>query len=237
MTSTSGWCRRRITAAYYKGIHDVPARSSDRHRLDDETSGVGGGGRPRAALSFADLAEISPRGFSDLMLRSEIAVLFSPDRLVVPDVFKVVLAEPGEQMVGSPAEVPAGDVEILTLGAADASGMVALTTLTRPGPFSLRTHELGTSRYPRRRRTGCDGRRTHEAGGLHRDVSNLRPSIASRTWLWTNPALGHCAPDPGTRRNPVTVPLHQQHVRARAVPPAGHGSPPPPARDGAAEKA
>jgi predicted GNAT family acetyltransferase len=79
-----------------------------------------------------------------MMLGSEIAVLFTPDPVTAPDEFKVVLAETGEQMIGSPAEVAAGDVEILTLGAADAPDMVALTTLTKPGPFSPRTHELGT---------------------------------------------------------------------------------------------
>jgi ribosomal protein S18 acetylase RimI-like enzyme len=102
---------------------------------------------PTAITPFADMAEISPQGFAALgamMLGSEIAVLFTPEPVTVPDEFKIVLAEPGEQMIGSPAEVPAGDVEILTLGAADAPDMVALTTLTKPGPFSLRTHELGT---------------------------------------------------------------------------------------------
>jgi predicted GNAT family acetyltransferase len=34
--------------------------------------------------------------------------------------------------------------EIGTLGAADAPAMMELTKLTRPGPFTPRTHELGT---------------------------------------------------------------------------------------------
>jgi predicted GNAT family acetyltransferase len=102
---------------------------------------------PTDITPFADMPEISPSGFAALgamMLGSEIAVLFTPDPVTAPDEFKVVLAETGEQMIGSPAEVVAGDLEILTLGAADAPDMVALTTLTKPGPFSLRTHELGT---------------------------------------------------------------------------------------------
>ena len=102
---------------------------------------------PTAIAPFADMAEISTRGFADLgamMLGSEIAVLFTSEAVAVPDEFKIVLAESGEQMIGSPAQVPAGDVEILTLGADDAPDMVTLTTLTKPGPFSLRTHELGT---------------------------------------------------------------------------------------------
>jgi predicted GNAT family acetyltransferase len=36
------------------------------------------------------------------------------------------------------------DREIIRLGAEDAREMVELATLTKPGPFGLRTHELGT---------------------------------------------------------------------------------------------
>lgn len=102
---------------------------------------------PTAITPFADMAEISPRGFADLgamMLGSEIAVLFTPDPVTAPDEFKVVLADSGDQMIGAPVEVPADGAEILTLGAADASEMMALTALTKPGPFTPRTHELGT---------------------------------------------------------------------------------------------
>lgn len=102
---------------------------------------------PIAIAPFADMAEISPRGFASLgamMLGSEIAVLFTPDPVAAPAEFKVLLAEPGEQMIGTPAEVPAGDVDILTLGVADVPDMMALTELTKPGPFSARAHELGT---------------------------------------------------------------------------------------------
>lgn len=102
---------------------------------------------PTAITPFADMPEPSPRGFASLgamMLGSEIAVLFTPDAVTAPAEFKVLLAETGEQMIGTPADVPAGDVEILNLGAADVSEMMALTALTKPGPFSARTHELGT---------------------------------------------------------------------------------------------
>jgi predicted GNAT family acetyltransferase len=102
---------------------------------------------PTAIAPFADMAEISPRGFANLgamMLGSEIAVLFTPDPVTAPAEFKVLLAEPGEQMIGTPADVPAGDIDILTLGVADVPDMMALTELTKPGPFSARAHELGT---------------------------------------------------------------------------------------------
>jgi ribosomal protein S18 acetylase RimI-like enzyme len=44
-------------------------------------------------------------------------------------------------------ELPANtsqDVKILELGAGDSADMVELTSLTKPGPFAIRTHELGT---------------------------------------------------------------------------------------------
>jgi len=45
---------------------------------------------------------------------------------------------------GHSASVPArSDVEILQLGTEDSPDMLELTTLTKPGPFGTRTHELG----------------------------------------------------------------------------------------------
>jgi predicted GNAT family acetyltransferase len=55
-----------------------------------------------------------------------------------------MLAETGEQMIGAPAEISDHGVEIVTLGVDDVPEMIALTELTKPGPFSARTHELGT---------------------------------------------------------------------------------------------
>ena len=102
---------------------------------------------PFAIAPFAAIAEPSARGFAALgalLSGPEVAVLFTPDAVAVPDGFKTVLAEPGEQMIGTPAEADVRGVDIVTLGADDAAAMVELTALTRPGPFNLRTHELGT---------------------------------------------------------------------------------------------
>jgi len=71
-------------------------------------------------------------------------VLFTPDAVIAPPEFKMVLAETGEQMIGTPAESRLHGIEIVTLDADDVPAMIALTALTRPGPFSARTHELGT---------------------------------------------------------------------------------------------
>jgi predicted GNAT family acetyltransferase len=64
--------------------------------------------------------------------------------VAAPNEFKVLLADTGEQMIGTPAENTIAGVEIVTLGAADVPDMLALTELTKPGPFGARTHELGT---------------------------------------------------------------------------------------------
>jgi ribosomal protein S18 acetylase RimI-like enzyme len=102
---------------------------------------------PPAIGPFADLVDISPRSFAELaaiMSGSEIAVLFTPDAVTAPDEFKILLADTGEQMIGTPAESALAGAEIVTLGAADVPDMMALVELTKPGPFGPRTHELGT---------------------------------------------------------------------------------------------
>jgi predicted GNAT family acetyltransferase len=77
-----------------------------------------------------------------LMSPADIVVLFTPEAVTAPAEFRVVLADTGEQMVGTPIETPANGV--VTLGVDDVPAMIELTTLTKPGPFSTRTHELGT---------------------------------------------------------------------------------------------
>ena len=102
---------------------------------------------PAEVAPFADMADMSPRSFAALgaiMSGSEIAVLFTPDAVTAPAEFEVRLAETGEQMIGTPAESAITGVDLVRLGADDVPAMLALTELTKPGPFSARTHELGT---------------------------------------------------------------------------------------------
>ncbi|GEC51253.1 ribosomal protein S18 acetylase RimI-like enzyme [Bradyrhizobium japonicum] len=102
---------------------------------------------PLAIAPFADMVDMSPKSFAALgalLSGPEIAVLFTLDPVPVPPEFKVLLAETGEQMIGTPADHSVPGVEIVTLGAADVSAMMTLTELTKPGPFSARTHELGS---------------------------------------------------------------------------------------------
>jgi predicted GNAT family acetyltransferase len=102
---------------------------------------------PTAIAPFAAMADMSPPAFAALaalMSRSDQAVLFTPDPVTAPAEFKILLAKTGEQMIGTPAETAAGAANIVTLGVDDVPAMMELTGLTKPGPFALRTHELGT---------------------------------------------------------------------------------------------
>jgi len=102
---------------------------------------------PPAIVPFAAMMDMSPPSFAalhGLMSQTDLAVLFTPDPVTPPAEFKVMLAETGEQMTGTPAEASSRGVEIVTLGVDDVPEMMALTELTKPGPFSARTHELGT---------------------------------------------------------------------------------------------
>jgi ribosomal protein S18 acetylase RimI-like enzyme len=101
---------------------------------------------PLTIAPFADMADMSAESFAALgalMSGSEIAVLFTPDAVTAPPEFKVLLAETGEQMIGTPAESAIPGVEAVALGVADVPAMMELTALAKPGPFSVRTHELG----------------------------------------------------------------------------------------------
>ncbi|MBW8857445.1 MAG: GNAT family N-acetyltransferase, partial [Bradyrhizobium sp.] len=56
---------------------------------------------------FADMVDMSEASFAalgDLLSGSQVAALFTPEPVDVPAGFKVVLAETGEQMIGSPAD-------------------------------------------------------------------------------------------------------------------------------------
>jgi predicted GNAT family acetyltransferase len=102
---------------------------------------------PTEVTPFADMPDLSAENFAALaalMSPTDIAVLFTPEAVQAPAEFKVVLADTGEQLIGTPIETPANGVEIVTLGVDDVPDMIELTALTKPGPFAARTHELGT---------------------------------------------------------------------------------------------
>src|SRR4051795_3976587 len=97
-------------------------------------------GGPRAlrypvdVTPFADMVDMSAASFAalgDLLSGSQVAALFTPDAVDVPAGFKIVLAETGEQMIGSPARSPLRDAKPVSLAAADVPAMMALTELTK----------------------------------------------------------------------------------------------------------
>ena len=102
---------------------------------------------PPAVGPFAAMVDMSAQSFAALgalMSGPDTAVLFTPDPVTPPNEFKILLAETGEQMVGTPADSSIHGAETVTLGADDVPAMMELIELTKPGPFAARTHELGT---------------------------------------------------------------------------------------------
>ena len=75
-----------------------------------------------------------------------VAILFRAEIPRVPEVAPVIETYRGQafQML-APAELPRLKMpEVEVLGPADAEDMLALTKLTEPGPYGVRTPELGT---------------------------------------------------------------------------------------------
>jgi predicted GNAT family acetyltransferase len=70
------------------------------------------------------------------------------------------------QMIYEDRELPARKIDFEKLTPADAPEMLALAKLTKPGPFGLRTHELGTYLGIRRegRLAAMSGERLHLPG-------------------------------------------------------------------------
>ena len=102
---------------------------------------------PPEIAPFADMADASPESFAalgTLIAPSDYVVLFTTETVSPPPAFRILFAKTLEQMVGTPAEAPGAAADIVTLGAADVPDMMELTKLTNPGPFAVRTHELGT---------------------------------------------------------------------------------------------
>ncbi|KQW46519.1 MULTISPECIES: GNAT family N-acetyltransferase [unclassified Roseateles] len=67
--------------------------------------------------------------------------LLQVPRIVVPPALEAVKEAPGVQMLATRRLEP--DEGLRVLGDADAADMLALATLTEPGPFLARTHTMG----------------------------------------------------------------------------------------------
>ena len=86
-------------------------------------------------------------------------VLLQAGESATPPGARVAFRGAAWQMTAGPMEPAADESEIVRLGDADATEMLALAQLTKPGPFSDRTHELGAFFGVRR-----EGRLTAMAG-------------------------------------------------------------------------
>lgn len=94
---------------------------------------------PFSAIADHDALPI----LAERMSAGEVAVLWAPDELEAPEDVELVMRFDCLQMVAfdfRPAEV-AGDADVL--GLADAQEMQDLAVLTKPGPFGLRTPQMG----------------------------------------------------------------------------------------------
>ncbi|MFN4143730.1 GNAT family N-acetyltransferase [Aestuariivirga sp.] len=96
---------------------------------------------------FAAAADDSPDALADLAALipedGRILLLQAGPAPVPPGTAAEMEAEGVQMVAGRLAGNEAG-TDIVELGAADAAEMVELASLTKPGPFLMRTHELGS---------------------------------------------------------------------------------------------
>ena len=114
---------------------------------------VGGGGArqyPRDIAPFSAIAEPTSAAYADLAtyLRAGMeARLFRPRNEPTPQGWETISARPIMQMVfdRSEAQTPRDfQARLFSLGRDDVPEMLVLADLARPGPFALRTIELGS---------------------------------------------------------------------------------------------
>ena len=108
------------------------AVGGDRARRFAPDIGPLAGARDDDPESLAELAELP----GDLLL-------LQADPIVLPPGLHAASTAAGVQMVAEPRTIPPPDERIVRLTDADIPAMVALATLTRPGPFAARTPSLG----------------------------------------------------------------------------------------------
>lgn len=90
-----------------------------------------------------DEGEESLRALGELARPGETLILLQADAIVLPPGYAATLTADGVQMVLKRAPARVSDPRIKRLTAADAADMLALATLTKPGPFTLRAQRLG----------------------------------------------------------------------------------------------
>ena len=126
---------------------DRPIWSALETRHRDFSEGDGPARRYQPGfLPFAAARSDTPQAIAELAALTrpgETLMFLQADPVVVPDGFEVLTQADGVQMLAGdiPASIP--DETIVRLGEADAEAMLELATLTKPGPFSLKSLQLG----------------------------------------------------------------------------------------------
>jgi ribosomal protein S18 acetylase RimI-like enzyme len=85
--------------------------------------------------AYESMAELFPAG--------GVAVICLDAPPELPPIWTLLEVAPMLQMIYTNCKLPPSSPDFIELNAADAPEMLALATLTKPGPFALRTHELG----------------------------------------------------------------------------------------------
>lgn len=101
---------------------------------------------PAEIVPFAaarDAGADALRALAALVVPGETVVLVEVDDMVLPDALSPVSVAEAVQMIAEAPLPPPDDPRIEPLTPADATEMLALATLTRPGPFSLKALSLG----------------------------------------------------------------------------------------------
>jgi hypothetical protein len=80
---------------------------------------------------------------AELYRAGEIAAVCLDEPPELPATWVLHEIAPMLQMIYTGRELPPPAADFVELTAADAPEMLALATLTKPGPFAIRTHQLG----------------------------------------------------------------------------------------------
>lgn len=129
--------------------HDLrrPIWSSLTTRRRDFAVGAGRARRFRADVGpFAaseDESTESLAALADLVADGDHVVLLQADPILEPPGLTAAMRAEGVRMIWRADAAPSAEFAAERLGDADAAEMIALATLTRPGPFLRNTHRLG----------------------------------------------------------------------------------------------
>ena len=99
-------------------------------------------------VAFSSASKESFDALAQLYAPGDQLALFTPDPLELdaagsPSRFEVTRSGVLNQMICTPVQLHEPTVELAELGSRDVDAMMALVDLTKPGPFAIRTHELG----------------------------------------------------------------------------------------------